>query len=94
MWGDPYKGQLGLYLDDKGWTHEETSLYPTPLKMNLGFLNKKEKEEAKDPGEETIKFEEEPDKVVKVTCGGIHSAILTSKGKLFTFGCGSDGRLG
>lgn len=38
MWGDPYKGQLGLYLDEKGWTHEETSLYPTPLEMNLGFL--------------------------------------------------------
>jgi alpha-tubulin suppressor-like RCC1 family protein len=38
MWGDPYKGQLGLYLDDKGWTHEETSLYPTPLEMNLKFL--------------------------------------------------------
>ena len=38
MWGDPYKGQLGLYLDDKGWTHEENSLYPTPLEMNLEFL--------------------------------------------------------
>ena len=31
MWGDPYKGQLGLYKDEKGWTHEENSLYPTPL---------------------------------------------------------------
>mmetsp|Transcript_35293 Transcript_35293/g.54035 ORF Transcript_35293/g.54035 Transcript_35293/m.54035 type:complete len:105 (+) Transcript_35293:758-1072(+) len=31
MWGDPYKGQLGLYKDEKGWTHEETSLYPKPL---------------------------------------------------------------
>jgi hypothetical protein len=29
-------------LDDKGWTHEETSLYPTPLEMNITFLNKKE----------------------------------------------------
>ena len=55
MWGDPYKGQLGLYLDDKGWTHEETSLYPTPLEMNLAFLNKKEPEQ-NDLGEEQ-KFE-------------------------------------
>ena len=38
MWGDPYKGQLGTYLDEKGWTHEETSLYGTPLKLNLDFL--------------------------------------------------------
>jgi hypothetical protein len=38
MWGDPYKGQLGTYLDEKGWTHEETSLYGTPLKLSLEFL--------------------------------------------------------
>lgn len=38
MWGDPYKGQLGLYIDEKGWTHEEKSLYPIPLELNLDFL--------------------------------------------------------
>ena len=32
--------------------------------------------------------------VKKVACAGIHSAILTTEGELYTFGCGSDGRLG
>jgi alpha-tubulin suppressor-like RCC1 family protein len=32
--------------------------------------------------------------VKKVVCGGIHSAILNEEGRLFTFGCGSNGRLG
>ena len=33
-------------------------------------------------------------KVKKLVCGGIHTAFLTEQGRLFTFGCGSDGRLG
>ena len=32
--------------------------------------------------------------VKKVISGGIHSAILSIDGCLYTFGCGSDGRLG
>lgn len=32
--------------------------------------------------------------VRKVMCGGIHSALLTMDGLLYTWGCGSDGRLG
>ena len=34
------------------------------------------------------------DKVVKVISGGIHASLLTESGQLYTFGCGSDGRLG
>ena len=30
----------------------------------------------------------------KAICGGIHSALLDENGQLYTFGCGSDGRLG
>jgi alpha-tubulin suppressor-like RCC1 family protein len=32
--------------------------------------------------------------IKKVICGGIHSAILSENGQLYTFGCGSNGRLG
>ena len=39
-------------------------------------------------------FLEEGDTVKKVLGGGIHSAILSNGGKLYTFGCGSDGRMG
>ena len=38
-----------------------------------------------------IKFENEVQKVVN---GGIHSTLLTTDGQIYTFGCGSDGRLG
>ena len=30
----------------------------------------------------------------RVISGGIHKAILAEDGDLYTFGCGSDGRLG
>lgn len=33
-------------------------------------------------------------RITKVVSGGIHAAILTEDNKLYTFGCGSDGRLG
>ena len=32
--------------------------------------------------------------VVKLAAGGIHSAALDKEGKVYTWGCGSDGRLG
>ena len=32
--------------------------------------------------------------VTSVTCGGIHSAAVTREGSVYTWGCGSDGRLG
>ena len=34
------------------------------------------------------------ERVVRVSCGGIHSAAVTDGGRVFTWGCGSDGRLG
>lgn len=34
------------------------------------------------------------EKIVKVLAGGIHSAALTESGNLYTWGCGSNGRLG
>lgn len=41
-----------------------------------------------------LSFLEQGDSVKKVLSCGIHSAILSNLGKLYTFGCGSDGRLG
>ena len=32
--------------------------------------------------------------IKQVMNGGIHSAILSISGRVYTFGCGSDGRLG
>lgn len=34
------------------------------------------------------------DPVIQVAAGGIHSAALTASGDIYTWGCGSDGRLG
>ena len=48
------------------------------------------------------KLQSKPKKIVmpegkpvkKVVAAGIHSALLTTDGEVYTFGCGSDGRLG
>lgn len=32
--------------------------------------------------------------MIEVECGGIHSAAVTREGSVYTWGCGSDGRLG
>ena len=32
--------------------------------------------------------------VTRVICGGIHNAVVDTDGQLYTYGCGSDGRLG
>jgi len=39
-------------------------------------------------------LEKENIKIKQFICGGIHSACLGENGVLYTFGCGSDGRLG
>ena len=33
-------------------------------------------------------------KVIKVNCAGIHAQCITDEGELYSWGCGSDGRLG
>ena len=35
-----------------------------------------------------------PSPCAKVMCGGIHNSAMTINGELYTWGCGSDGRLG
>ena len=32
--------------------------------------------------------------VTKIMCGGIHNSAITQDGSLYTWGCGSDGRMG
>jgi len=65
VWGDGYKGKLGLGV-------QETSY--TPSKIPPEYFNN-----------ETVN---------SISAGGIHSAATTSNGDVFTWGCGSDGRLG
>ena len=76
MWGDPYKGQLGQYKEDVGWTHKEKNLYSTPLLIDTA---------SKIPAGDLVK---------KVECSGIHTSFITEMGLVYTFGCGSDGRMG
>ena len=33
-------------------------------------------------------------RVIKVVCGGMHSVVLTSNGRVFSWGCNDDGALG
>jgi regulator of chromosome condensation len=33
-------------------------------------------------------------KVYQICCGGMHTVVLTTMGKIFTWGCGDDGTLG
>ncbi len=32
--------------------------------------------------------------VYKIACGGLHSVVLTTDGKAYTFGCNDEGALG
>ncbi|CAL1539924.1 unnamed protein product [Lymnaea stagnalis] len=65
VWGDGYKGKLGLGDQKSRYT-------PTPVPKEY-FNN---------------------EAVVSISAGGIHSSAATSSGSVYTWGCGSDGRLG
>ena len=50
-----------------------------------------------DPADEPLpkKIEHLKDiKIKEILCAGLHTAVLTQDARLFTFGCGSDGRMG
>ena len=108
MWGDAYKGQIGLFQDNKGFMLEDTSLYSSPLELDLSFLEDPPQLRVKDPYADDVpstkkdssselhnspllKFE--ADKVVKVQCGGMNTALLTEQGRLYLFGQAADGQL-
>lgn len=65
VWGDGYKGKLGL-------GSQESQFTPTVLPPEY-FNN---------------------EAVTSISAGGIHSAAATGSGDVYTWGCGSDGRLG
>lgn len=80
-WGSPYKGKLGNCSEKVLSPKGCDELVP----YKLGGVSKDKKEI-------THYFENE--KIIQVLSCHIHSACLSQSGKLFTFGCGSDGRLG
>lgn len=41
-----------------------------------------------------VLFEDPETKIVQVTCGEEHTAALSSRGEIYSFGCAADGRLG
>ena len=77
-WGDPYKGQLGFKMENGAGDGKWDH------SVKGLYLEPKLVENTLLDGKH----------VVKVVCGGIHTSALTAEGELFTWGCGSDGRLG
>eukprot|EP00347_Sterkiella_histriomuscorum_P004863 403358801 len=72
-------------------------MWGDPYKGKLGNLKTGWTHEKEDNKDVELPFELDQSYIgpaKKVVCSGIHSAILSQNGKLFTFGCGSDGRLG
>lgn len=75
-------------------------MWGDPYKGQLGHYVGKEKWTHKEknlystPLEIDLSFLQPGDRAFKVENAGIHSSFLTEQGRIYTFGCGSDGRLG
>jgi len=87
----------GAKHNHTGCVDAEGKLYMwgDPYKGQLGHYSEKEAwthEEKALYGTPILIQTAEP--IKSVINGGIHSAILTVTGRVYTFGCGSDGRLG
>lgn len=80
-WGSPFKGKLGNCSEKVLSPKGCDELVP----YKIGGLSKDKK---------VVTHYLENEKIVQVLSCHIHSACLADDGKLFTFGCGSDGRLG
>jgi regulator of chromosome condensation len=50
--------------------------------------------EAKNPKKVPILNFEPSSKVYQICCGGMHTLVLTTLGKIFSWGCNDDGALG
>ena len=92
-WGSTYKGQLGI----GEWDHGNDTVICTPTLVPPGQPEPQEGEgkgEGKEEGGEGGAAPPPAPFFVKPVCGGIHSAALDDAGRVWTWGCGSDGRLG
>ena len=78
-------------------TEGRVFMWGDPYKGKLGNLKEGWTHEKEDNKDVELPLEVDLSDIgpaQKVICAGIHSAIVTREGKLYTFGCGSDGRLG
>jgi hypothetical protein len=56
-----------------------------------------DEEDSKNKGDASSKIYANPlfqKSVYKIACGGLHSVVLTTDGKAYTFGCNDEGALG
>lgn len=87
---------LHLYVygsreSDQFWLPEERSYSRKPFCLTT--LNEFTFEE-EDPEGEPIPNPLFKASILQIACGGLHSIILTTDGKVFTMGCNDEGALG